>query len=121
MRNFTARIACTILALGFADGAVGAWLYSDAPFPASTIVFMLAYAFFIFLWFRLDSDLRCYRRTPFLSTAVVGMSVVAIPYYLFRTRGFRQGVVGVLIFVSLIFGYAAMALIGRLIVRVVRP
>ena len=110
-----------VLALGFLDGVVGAWLYGNSPFPNSAIVFMVANAFLGFLWFRLDSDQRSYRRTPFLTTAVVGASIVAIPYYLFRTRGIRGGTIGVLVLVSLLFGYGVMSLVGRLVVRVVRP
>jgi hypothetical protein len=121
LHNFTARIASMILALGFLDGVVGAWLYGNTPFPNSAIVFMIANAFLAFLWFRLDSDQRSYRRTPFLTIAVVGVSIVAIPYYLFRTRGIRSGAIGVLVLVSLLFGYGVMALVGRLVVRVVRP
>jgi hypothetical protein len=68
LHNFTARIASMILALGFLDGVVGAWLYGNTPFPNSAIVFMIANAFLAFLWFRLDSDQRSYRRTPFLTS-----------------------------------------------------
>lgn len=110
-----------ILALGFLNGVVGAWLYGNTPVPNSAIVFMIANAFLAFLWFRLDSDQRSYRRTPFLTAAVVGVWIVAIPYYLFRTRGIRSGAIGVLVLVLLLFGYGVMALIGRLVVRVVRP
>jgi hypothetical protein len=49
MHNFTARIACVILALGFADGLVGAWLYRYTPVPPSALVFGIACIFFVFL------------------------------------------------------------------------
>ena len=120
MRNFTARIACTILVLGAVDGVVGAWLYRNDPFPASSLVFGIVCLFFTFLWYRLDSEQRSFRRTPLLSTAVIGVSAVAIPYYLFRTRGFRKGVVAVLVFVSLMFGYGVTSALGRLVVHMVR-
>jgi hypothetical protein len=120
LRNFTARIAFTILALGLADGVVGAWLYRNNPFPASAVVFAIAAAFFAFLWVRLDADQRGYRRSPFLTTSVVGLTVVAIPYYLFRTRGFRKGCVGILAFLGLLIGYGVMGGIGKVIVRVLR-
>jgi hypothetical protein len=121
LRNFTARIASIIFALGFFDGVVGAWLYGNAPFPNSAIVFMIAVAVLAFLWFRLDSDRRSYRRTPFLTTAVVGVSIVAIPYYLFRTRGILRGAIGVVVLVSLLIGYGVASLVGRAVVHVVRP
>lgn len=120
MRTFTARIAITIFALGLADGVIGAWLYRNDPLPASAIVFAIAGAFFAFLWVRLDSDQRNFRRSPFLTTSVVGLPIVALPYYLFRTRGFRQGGIGVLAFLAVSIGYSIMGELGRLIVRVLR-
>jgi hypothetical protein len=120
LRNFTPRIVSLVLALGFLDGVVGAALYGNTPFPNSAIVFAITVGFLGFLWFRLDSDKRSYRRTPFLTVAVVGISIVAIPYYLFRTRGIRGGAIGVLVLISIMLGYGVMALVGRLVVRLVR-
>jgi hypothetical protein len=120
LRNFTARIVFTILALGLANGVIGAWLYRNDPFTASAIVFAIAGAFFAFLWVRLDADQRNFRCSTFLTASVVGLTIVALPYYLFRTRGFRKGCAGVLAFLGVFFGYGIMAGIGKLIVRVLR-
>jgi hypothetical protein len=120
LRNFTGRIAFAILALGLANGVVGAWLYRNNPLSASAIVFAIAGAFFAFLWVRLDAHQRDFQCSPFLSTSVVGLTIVALPYYLFRTRGFRKGCVGVLAFFGMLFGYGIMSGIGKLIVRVLR-
>jgi hypothetical protein len=120
LRNFTARIAIIVLALGLADGVVGAWLYRNELFPASAIVFSIASVFFAFLWVRLDADQRNFRRSPYLTTSVVGLTLIALPYYLFRTRGFRKGCIGVLVFLGVLVGYGIMAGIGKLIVQVLR-
>lgn len=120
MRNFTARIAFAILALGLANGVISAWLYRSAPISASAIVFAIAGALFAFLWVRMDAEQRNFQCSRFLATSIVGLTIVALPYYLFRTRGFRKGCVGVLAFLGVLFGYGIMAEIGRLIVRVLR-
>jgi hypothetical protein len=48
----------------------------------STFVFSLM----TFTWFWLDSESRAYKRSPFLSVSVVALGIVAIPYYLLRSR-----------------------------------
>jgi hypothetical protein len=39
-----------------------------------------------FLWYRGDSDARGFRRSRWLSVAVVAFTVATIPYYLVRSR-----------------------------------
>ena len=110
----------TVLALGLADGATGAWLFRNDPLPVSSLVFAIAVAFFALFWVRMDADQRNFRRSPLLTTSVVGLPIVAVPYYLFRTRGFRRGCLGVLAFLGLAIGHGIMASVGILIVRVLR-
>ena len=52
----------------------------------------------IFCWFRFDSDERNYRRSPILSIMMIALAILAMPYYLFRTRGIGKGIVATLIF-----------------------
>ena len=69
---------------------------------ASTFLFSLM----TFAWFWLDSELRAYKRSPFLSVSVVAFGIVAIPYYLLRSRskGQRLKAVGKFMgFVCLLF------------------
>jgi uncharacterized protein YqgC (DUF456 family) len=47
---------------------------------------MIVLSFLGFYWYRLDSDERGYRRTRWLSTGIVALTVLAIPYYLARSR-----------------------------------
>lgn len=39
-----------------------------------------------FAWFWLDSECRSYKRSPFLSIAIVALGAFAVPYYLLRSR-----------------------------------
>jgi hypothetical protein len=45
--------------------------------------------FALFLWCHSDAEQRGYPSSHFLSLLIVGMALVGVPYYLFRTRGFR--------------------------------
>ena len=42
--------------------------------------------FLPFYWYRLDSEARLFRRSRWMSSAVVALSPLAIPFYLLRSR-----------------------------------
>ena len=108
------------LALGFVDGAVARLLYPGQMFAPSSFAISMAGLFVIFMWYRADSDNRTFRRTPLLSLGVVGLPIVAIPYYLFRTRGFRHGALSTLVVLLVAIGYSAMGYLGQMAVRAMR-
>jgi hypothetical protein len=108
------------LALGFVDGAVAYWLFPGQVFAPSSLVISIAALFIIFMWYRTDSDNRAFRRTSLLSAGVVGLPILAIPYYLFRTRGFRHGALATLVVVLVAIGYSGMGYLGQLAARALR-
>ncbi|HEY6621099.1 MAG TPA: hypothetical protein VIY68_16250 [Steroidobacteraceae bacterium] len=108
------------LALGFVDGATGYFLFLGEWFPPSSFPIAIVGLFLAFWWYRLDSDSRAYRRTPLMSVAVVGVTIFAMPYYLFRSRGFRQGGIATLIFIFVSIGYSAMGYLGQVVARAMR-
>lgn len=74
----------------------------------------LAQAFLIFLWYRLDAGKRGYRRSRLLNTGIAGFTILALPYYLFRTRGFLGGCVAVFLVLLLALGTALMVFAGAI-------
>ena len=46
----------------------------------------LCVSFLGFLWYRHDSDERNYKRSLGLNIAMIGLVIVAMPYYLLRSR-----------------------------------
>lgn len=86
-------VICFLLGLAFVAGALEygtAAAHFDAG-TASTIHLALSVVL-IFVWFHLDSRQRGYQPTIPLKLSMVGLTVVALPYYLFRSRGGRGGV-----------------------------
>jgi hypothetical protein len=110
----------TSLALGFVDGAIAYFLFPGQMFAPSSFVISIVALVVIFMWYRSDSDNRAFRRTPVLSIGVVGLPIVALPYYLFRTRGFRHGALATLVVILVAIGYSAMGYLGQLAARVLR-
>lgn len=57
-----------------------------AQAPVLPLLSMLVFSFLGFYWYRLDSIERGYRRSRWLNAGVVALTMVAIPYYLARSR-----------------------------------
>lgn len=46
----------------------------------------ILFSFLSFYWYRLDSDIRHYRRSKPLNIGIILFATVALPYYLVRSR-----------------------------------
>lgn len=83
-----ALLAAAALLAGLLDpllvAAGGDWLWFN-------MLLSLVCAVLVFTWYYLDSGERDYARTPLLNMMVVAVGLIAIPYYLFRSRGARGG------------------------------
>jgi hypothetical protein len=115
--KWTSRGVVALMGLGFIDGFVAYRLYPGEVFPVSSVIFGLISVFLIFLWFRLDAASRNYPRGPLLSVAVIAIAAIAIPYYLFRSRGLRSGSVATLVFFTVTCSYTLMAWLGQVVGR----
>ncbi len=59
----------------------------------------IGFSFLVFAWYWADSQARSFRRSPFLSVGIAAFAVIAVPYYLVRSRarGERLKAIGKLI------------------------
>jgi hypothetical protein len=67
----------------------------------------LAFSALTYWWFWLDSEARAYKRSPFLSVGIIAIGLIAVPYYLLRSRpkGARLSALGKLLgFIFLLVG-----------------
>jgi len=97
----------------FVQGAIGQFVAPGQPFPKSDIVFMLLGTVLVFIWYRLDSNQRGYRRTPWLNVCVVGLSIIALPYYFFRSRGARDGFIALGLFLLCVVFFGVLGTAGE--------
>jgi amino acid transporter len=107
----------TIVLLAFAvvsfiAGMVDQYFYPGVAFPPSAIAYAIVGILLIFAWYRLDSDQRGYRRSIALNASVIAIAVVGLPWYLFRSRGAKRGLIATLIAVVLYVVFAALSLAG---------
>ena len=82
-----------LLAASLLSGAIDQYFYPGQPLPPTALAFTVVGAFLIFIWYRIDSTEIGYKRSPWLNVAVVALAIVALPYYFFRSRGAKRGVI----------------------------
>lgn len=98
-----------IVTATFLAGLLNVLITGKLPVPPpwrlveQVLLFSLAY-----WWYHLDKRKRTFRAGPLQNIFVVFVPVVAIPVYLFRSRGLRQGTASFLMFL----GFCAMALVA---------
>jgi hypothetical protein len=58
-------------------------------------LYLLAALALVFIWFRADARLRQYHPSRSLQGAIVALTVLALPYYLLKSRGAGAGVIAI--------------------------
>jgi hypothetical protein len=71
------------LLMGMAEARA---VVSDPNASAMNLAVTLLFSFLCFYWYRLDSDIHQYRRGALLNVGIVMLAIVAVPYYLVRSR-----------------------------------
>ncbi len=99
--------------VAFAMGSSGQWFYPDGAMPPSDIWFMLPIMMLTFAWYRLDSDEREFERSIWLNMGIVALALLALPYYFFRSRGFKRGLVASTLFLLAVLAWGALNLAGQ--------
>jgi len=72
-------------------------------------------SFLSFYWFRVDRELRGWPRSRWLSTAIVTLTPLAVPYYLARSRPKGRKLRGVGGFVGYVFLMLVASILGAML------
>ena len=94
MQPETRNALLALVAIGLTDGVLSAALFPRVPFSPVAVGAALAITMVAFYWYRYDYTRHGYKRSPLLSIGVIGIPILALPYYLFRTRGLKLGALG---------------------------
>ena len=106
-------IVLALAGLSFVSGATGQYLYPGQEVSPVDLWFMPVFAILVFWWYRLDTSQRGYRRTPWLNVGVIAIAALALPYYFFRSRGFKRGVLATLALLGAIVASGILTLGGQ--------
>lgn len=66
----------------------------------------------MFWWYQKDSNKYNYKRSIFLNIMMVAITIIALPYYLVRSRGLKMGALHIILFIILIALYVASSMLG---------
>jgi hypothetical protein len=61
----------------------------------------------------MDAEEQQFARSPLLNAGVIALAVIAVPYYLMRTRGLRPGLYGMGIFLAVAVAYSVLEYAGE--------
>lgn len=108
-------LALISLMIGFIEQG---WMSGDANASGLLMVHAVLSIAVIFAWVRLDAKaIGCSRSWP-LNLLMVVLTVFALPYYLFKSRGLKAGTVAIawamLVFVAVMLAYGAGSVLGKL-------
>ena len=106
------RLGVVLGSVALAGGVAGELLAPGQPRASADILCGLVTLGIIFAWYRADSGKLGYRRTPILNTMVLGLAIIAVPYYLFRSRGLAGGSRATAVFVLIVVVYSLLSWLG---------
>lgn len=109
----TAIVAVFVLS-SLACGIAGQYFWPGMPLSVADYAFAVLGSFLIFAWYRADAKQRGYRRPAWLDIGVILVAIVAMPYYLFRTRGFKRGLAGIALGLLLMMATGVLTGVGKL-------
>lgn len=98
----SALIAGVFLQIVTDDSLFSLW---DIPI----VVFSL---FLVFAWYCADTNQRGIKRNIWGNCALVCVSVIALPYYLIKSRGWKKGLLGSLVFFLINIAWSLLESLG---------
>jgi hypothetical protein len=67
----------------------------------------------IFWWYHVDKAEKGYRAGPLMNVGVIALTIVALPIYFIRSRGWRRGSVSVLKGIVVFAGVLGLGMLGE--------
>lgn len=89
--------------------------------PGLNLGISVLYSFMGFLWYRADSNGRGWVRSPWMNIAIILLAVVAIPYYLVRSRPAGQRLSAVMKFLGCLVLMLACMMAGVVAAALITP
>lgn len=99
------------MGLSFVVGMMSQYYYPGVELSPVDMWFLPAFSVLLFLWYRIDSEQRSYKRSRWLNIGIIAIAIVALPYYLIRSRGLKNGAIatGAMILLLLLSGALTFA------------
>jgi hypothetical protein len=116
----TLALALAYALIGFVSGCGLAQFRIPGYDSIGAIAGGLLLSIATFMWFRADSFQRSFRRSATLNVAFVGLTMLALPYYLVKSRGLKAGILAIGAGLSIYVLYVLTTVMGALFIRAIR-
>lgn len=110
MKKNSILVALAVVA--FLNGATSQYLEPGVAFSRADIWYMFIAVSLSFGWYYLDSQQIGYQRSKWLNVGIIGIGVLALPYYFFRSRGFTKGFLCTVLFIMFAVAWSALQMGG---------
>lgn len=114
MLNRKTLILAVFVLSSLLSGIAGQYFWPGMPLSMADYAFAVLGSFLIFAWYHTDAKQRGYRRPTWLDMGIILIAIVAMPYYLFRTRGFKGGLASTALGLLLMIGTSVLTGMGKL-------
>ena len=111
-------LLATAFIIGALNMTLSGHLGANQPWKA---VEQLVLVCLIYWWYYADKAQRQYQAGAFLNVGVVALSLVAIPIYLFRSRGATQGAKAFALFIAFLAILMASLVLGGAVAKQFTP
>jgi hypothetical protein len=105
----------------FVNGLVSEYFEQGSVFARTDFVFMLAGGLIIFTWYYYDSEQIKFKRGILLNTGIIAIAIIALPYYFYRSRGFKTGLMFTAIFLLVALTWSMFQLAGGYAIQFLAP
>ena len=121
--NTRSWLLVAFFTLSFLFGACDVWFEGARGLSKQLLLWvpMITLAAIIFAWVHADSAQRSYARSMLLNMGIVGLSLVFVPVYLYKSRpeGARAKALGA--FALVLLGYATVTFAGAWLAYRIEP
>jgi hypothetical protein len=100
----------------FSNGVATEYFEPEIMFPLTDFLFMFIGVFWSFWWYYLDSEQIEFKRSMLLNIGIVAIGLLAFPYYFFRTRGFKTGLIYTSLFIVVVIAWSVLQSVGAQLV-----
>ena len=106
-------LVLVFLAFAFIGGVAGQYYYPGRELPPSDLWLLPVSVFLVFAWYRKDTEQRGYRRSVWLNLFIIGIAILALPYYFVRSRGFKGGALATVVMLIVFLVGAILTVAGQ--------
>lgn len=119
MNKRNAAFLSVLAIIAFFAGVIQQFaVHANALLLQSGLPYGLIMLAMTFGWYKRDANERGYRRSMGLNIMVVTFAIIALPYYLCRSRGFARGIAVTFVFMGIMIGCAVLDGAGHLVAYV---